>query len=268
MKKHIYHITVILFIASFIYGCSKDDLFDIVIGGQPAFVGNHQFAPGLNIFGVIRPDSLDAKSMNLIHVEKVIPAVSDTEDSTTVSDFKAVIYKTNNNVVIDSLCFTYTYPDTTFTHQPDDFIPMPGNRFKISCQSPGLPVLSAETIIPNQPVIVGDIINSSNNKAQFSILSDTTAFLYDIYLLAGSNQYYQRILRAKTGNTTVEIAANLSVGSNAQLLIYAYDKNLSAYLTAPNLFVKPNTYRPPFSTVQNGYGCFGSLNLLRKELQY
>jgi hypothetical protein len=266
MKKHVYHFILSISLPILIYGCSKDSLYDFVIGSQPTFEDGHPFVAGINIFGVIRPDSANGQSMNLINIEKVIAAVSSTDDSTTLIDFNATIYKINNNIVTDSLSFIYKYPDTTFTHHPDDFEPLPGNHFKIICHSPALPVLTAETVIPNQPVIASDSIYIANNKVQFSIIADTTAFLYDIYLFVGSNQYYQRILRAKTGNTPIEINANISTATNNKLLIYAYDKNLSEYFTAPNLFIKPNTYRPPFSTVQNGYGCFGSLNLLSKKL--
>jgi len=168
--------------------------------------------------------------------------------------------------MVDSLCFTYKYPDTTFTHQPTDFKPLPGNRFQIVCKSPGLPTLTAETVIPNQPAIVNNSISTANHKVQFSILEDSTAFLYDVYLFVGTNQHYQRMLRADSGNTPIEFDVDLSDTTVNKLVIYAYDKNLSEYLTAPNLFIKPNTYRPPFSTVQNGYGCFGSLNLLSKKL--
>jgi len=73
-------------------------------------------------------------------------------------------------------------------------------------------------------------------------------------------------VRAVSGNTPVEVDAGVPVITGDRLTVYAYDKNLSEYLTAANLFIKPNTYRPPFTTVQNGYGCFGSLNLLTKKL--
>jgi hypothetical protein len=129
-----------------------------------------------------------------------------------------------------------------------------------------LPVLTAETVFPNQPVIVNDSVSVANNKVQFSLNADTTAFLYDVYLFIGTDQTYQRVLRAKTGSTTIELNADIPVVAGAKLLIYAYDKNLSEYLTAANLFYKPNTYRPPFSTVENGYGCFGSMNLLIKKI--
>lgn len=250
----------------FLNSCSKDDLIDLVIGSQPTFIDNHPFTAGLNIFGVIRPDSVDGKPMNAIHIEKVIPAVSSTDDSTTVVDYSAAIYKTVNNRVIDSLSYVFRYPDTTNTHQPTDFKPLPGNRFQIVCKSPGLPTLTAETVIPNQPAIVGNLISTTGNKVQFSIQVDTTAYLYDVYLFVGHNQYTQRILRATAGNTPITIDAKISGDTTNRLVIYAYDKNLAAYVTAPNLFIKPNTYRPPFSTVQNGYGCFGSLNLLSKQL--
>jgi hypothetical protein len=265
-RKNLYQIALSLCLLLLVAGCSKDDLIDLVIGSQPSFIDSHQFTAGLNIFGVIRPDSVDGKPMNAIHIEKVIPSVSSTDDSTTVVDYKATIYKTVNNRAIDSLCFTYKYPDATNTHLPTDFRPLPGNRFQIVCKSPGLPTLTAETVIPNQPEIVNNSISTTGNKVQFSIQADATAYLYDVYLFVDRTQYTQRILRAAEGNTPITIEANLSGGTTNRLVIYAYDKNLAAYLTAPNLFIKPNTYRPPFSTVQNGYGCFGSLNLLTKQV--
>jgi len=50
------------------------------------------------------------------------------------------------------------------------------------------------------------------------------------------------------------------------LAIYAYDLNLTKYFTA-SISIKPNTYQPAYSTVQNGYGSFGSLNILYKNIQ-
>ncbi len=261
MKKFLYCLLFLIIQILILSGCSKEKLYDFVIGPQPTFTGDHQFVPGLNIFGVIRPDSL-----NQFYIEKVIKAVNSVGDSTIISNFNAVIYKINNNIILDSLSFNFNYPDTIFKNHPVNFEPHPGNHYKIICQSPGLPILTAETVFPNQPVIENSSINMNGNHIQFSILSDTTSFLYDIYLIMGNNQTNTRVLRAATGNTYVELNAGFQVNKGSILLIYTYDKNLSEYLTAANLFIKPNTYRPPFSTVQNGYGCFGSLNLLSKTL--
>lgn len=263
MKKQILHLISLASITLLLVGCSYETRYDIILGQQPNFPGVHQFIPGLNILGVIRPDSAGQKSMNLIYLEKVIPAVSPTPDSTVSLDFNLQLYKIDQQIIVDSLCYSYHYPDTTYTHHPSNFGPQAGNHFKIICKSSGLPYLTAETIIPNLPVI--NSVTTNNNKVQFAIDADSTAFLYDVYLFVDEQQYFQRILRAKTGSTTVEMAANLSNGQHRKLMIYAYDKNLSEYLTTPNLFIKPNTYRPPFSTVRNGYGCFGSLNVLKME---
>ncbi len=265
-KLHTYKVIVAVILSSWLCGCSKDSFFDFFIGGQPTFVGNHSFSPGLNIFGVIRPDSSGSKSMTLIQIEKVIPAISNNVDSTTVDNLSVVIYKIKNNEILDSISFNYLNPDTIFTHNPKNFSPMQGELFRIICRSPGLPTLTAETVMPNEPVIVDNSLKITSNKVQFSILADTTAFLYDTYLLVNNKQYTQRILRTATGNTMVEISSDEPIGISAQVRVYAYDKKLAEYLTAANLFYKPNTYRPPFTSVQNGYGCFGSLNLLFKNL--
>ena len=60
IKKLNFYIVVISGIF-FISSCNKDDLFDFYIGSQPNFLNDHPFVPGLNIFGVIRPDSLEDK---------------------------------------------------------------------------------------------------------------------------------------------------------------------------------------------------------------
>jgi hypothetical protein len=242
-SKFLIHITISLLL--FTSGCSKSDLFD---------------------FAVIRPDSVDSNPMTTFNFEKVIPAISNTYDSTSVIDLNVVVYKINKGIIIDSLSFIYNYPDTLITHEPINFSPENGNIFKIVCNSTNLPTLTAETYFPNQPVIENNKIIIDSKKVAFSIIADSTAYLYDIYIFDKSNQYYERVLRSKNGNTNIEIATNSTVTSEAVLVVYAYDKNLSEYLTATNLFYKFNTYRPPFSTVHNGFGCFGSLNILSKKI--
>ena len=52
-----------------------------------------------------------------------------------------------------------------------------------------------------------------------------------------------------------------------QVKIIAYDYHLSEYITY-NVNIKPNTYRDDYSTVENGYGCFGSLNITEQEIYF
>ena len=55
--------------------------------------------------------------------------------------------------------------------------------------------------------------------------------------------------------------------STGLLIIYAYDLQLSEYITY-NVSIKPNTYRSDYSTVDNGFGCFGSLNVFSKMINF
>jgi len=227
MKKQLYKFLFTACLSLLFVGCNDDTRFVILFGQQPTFLGGHPFVQGLNIFGVIRPDSVGQKSMNLIYLEKVIPAVSPTPDSTVLLDFNVQLLKIDQQIVVDSLCYSYHYPDTTYTHHPSNFGSQAGNHFKIICKSAGLPILTAETVVPNLPVIVGNAIITSPDKAKFSVAADTTAFLYDVYLFVDGQQYFQRILRANSGNTYVEMTATLSSSQHRKLMIYAYDKNLS-----------------------------------------
>lgn len=264
MKRILFKYLIITAVVLLPAGCSKDSLLDLVLGSQPNFEKGQDFTPGINIFGVIRPDSAGSQSMTVIKAEKVIPAISETIDSTTLISLDASVIKINNNITVDSLCYSIRYPDTIYTHLPADLRPLAGNHFKIKCKSPGLPVLTAETIIPAEPSILNNSVITENNRVKFSITEDKTAFLYDVVLYIGSKKYSQRVLRAMEGNTEIEFVADDTNNGERKIVIYGYDKNLSEYLTAQNLFIKPNTYRPPFSTVQNGYGCFGSLNIFSK----
>ena len=74
-----------------------------------------------------------------------------------------------------------------------------------------------------------------------------------------------RFLRAKQGNVLVEFSLKGIPKGECILQIYAFDNNLSEYFTA-NLSSKPNIYQKEFSTVENGYGCFGALNVFEMEI--
>ena len=263
-------VSILLSITILFSDCSKDSLYDFFIGPQPNFIGDHKFVPGLNIFGIIRPDSIKSIPMTFVHVEKVIPAISDELDTFAVDNAHVVLYKIENDSTEDSLVLTYINPQGTFPlpdYRPDKFSPKSGERYRIVCTAKDLPVLTAETVVPNVPQLEGDSLIEAGSNVQFSILNDSSAAMYDIYLIVNGNTFTQRVVREQAGNTYVEIEFAGDINSAAQLIIYAYDQNLSKYFAAANLSFKPNTYRPPFTNVQNGYGCFGSLNLLVKNLK-
>jgi hypothetical protein len=271
MGKKIQRLILFCLVISFVLsGCGKDSAFDFFVGGQPDFIGDHKFIPGLNIFGIIRPDSIQSVPMTFVHVEKAIPAISDESVTFSVDHVHVVFYKIENNIIIDSIILSYSNPHALFPlpeFRPGRFTPKAGEHYKIKCSAKDLPDLTSETSVPEVPQIAGDSVITSGNKIQFSIKNDSSAALYDAYLDVNGTIYSQRIVRENNGKTNVKIEVNENIKSGAQLTLYAYDIKLSEYFAAANLSFKPNTFRPPFSNVQNGYGCFGSMNILVKKLK-
>jgi len=86
-------------------------------------------------------------------------------------------------------------------------------------------------------------------------------------LIIGQKAYTDRIQRPEVGDIAVTIAIEPSGESTGLLIIYAYDLQLSEYITY-NVSIKPNTYRSDYSTVDNGFGCFGSLNVFSKMINF
>ena len=80
-------------------------------------------------------------------------------------------------------------------------------------------------------------------------------------------QVSDRIQQPETGDLTVTIDIEQSSESAGLLIIYAYDLQLSEYITY-NVIIKMNSYRSDYSTVDNGFGCFGSLNIFSKMINF
>jgi len=93
------------------------------------------------------------------------------------------------------------------------------------------------------------------------------AALYDVYLIIGQKTCTDRIQRPEAGDIAVTIAIEQSGETAGLLIIYGYDLQLSEYITY-NVIIKTNTYRSDYSTVDNGFGCFGSLNIFSKMITF
>lgn len=90
---------------------------------------------------------------------------------------------------------------------------------------------------------------------------------YDVYLIIGQKAYIDHIQRPEGGDIAVTIEVEQSNESAGLLIIYAYDLQLSEYITY-NVVIKTNTYRSDYSTVDSGFGCFGSLNVSSKMINF
>ena len=112
-----------------------------------------------------------------------------------------------------------------------------------------------------------DAFKVNTNNISFSIIRDTLTALYDVYLIIGQQAYTDRIQRPETGDIAATIAIGQSSESTALLIIYAYDLQLSEYITY-NVIIKTNTDRSDYSTVDNGFGCFGSLSIFSRMINF
>jgi hypothetical protein len=236
-------------------------------GPQPIYLDDSRFMPMLNILGVLRPDSANGLPRSYVHIEKAYSA-NQTPDSTAVTNAKVTIFEYLENESIDSIAFSYTsdgsaYP--TSDYRNIGFSPTANRTYGISCERNGYPNLTARTKVPSVPQIVNDSFQLAANQLSFSIVRDSLAALYDLYLFVGEETQSMRIQRPETGDIPVIMNLKTTQSSTGLLIIYAYDFNLSEYMTF-NVNIKPNAYRSAYSTVENGFGCFGSLNVLRRNI--
>lgn len=239
-------------------------------GPQPSYFDTPEYEEKLNILGILRPDSLQEKAQSFIHVEKAI-SVFDMEDSLAIEDVEVAIIELENNLPIDSVQLVFSDFDgfyDTEEYRSRDFFPEANTTYLVRCKKEGFPELEGRTTIPLKPEIVTESIFYSNNKLSFTIKSDSLAFLYYIYVEVGGSIYHREILKQKNEIITIklQLPENINVNS-AKVSIIAYDSNMAEYINY-NVNYKPNTYREDYSTVENGYGCLGSLNITEQEIYF
>lgn len=237
-------------------------------GPQPTFIDEHKHIPRLNAFGVLRPDSLYSYPLSYVHLEGSYAVTSQYPDSFIIADADITLFEYEDELVCDSIDFIYTNFDIHHLkkeYRIAGFYPQAGNTYGISCTKEGFPVLTAKTTIPAIPEIIEDSMEIENGKLSFILQRDSLAGLYDIYFWIDQKQFYKRVIRPEKGAIKINLEFTRNSVNQGFLAIFAYDLNLAKYLTS-TFSIKPNTYQPPYSVVENGYGCFGSLNVLQKTI--
>lgn len=256
MKKFIIPVIIILVALS-----SCKETLDVYLGVplQPRF-DSSTFNPGLNIFGVLRPDYTDAYNNSFVILQKVVPAVG---DSSGWEIDTALVWVSKENSPPDSTCefllnnYNGTFSETNY-RPVCDFSPTPGEIYRIECINEELPVLYAYTIIPNQPEIVGTI-NYENGRLEMEFLADSSYFMLDIYAYSNGQVIgFQRLPFIDELNTQVSLSPIHQKPDS--ILAFSYDYNLAVYYLTSNTSLNFNKYRKSFSTVENGYGVFGAIN--------
>jgi hypothetical protein len=253
MKYYISLLMIVVLISS----CQKIGEYYAGMNMQPDLSGE-DFKPGLNVYGVLKTgDGYDTLN-HFFEVEKVL-FIFDSFDS---------IYVESAEIELTRIPVGGTETVYHLNHTRDGIYlnegieTAPGDRWLYKCSYDTFEV-TAKCTIPNLPQLKNAAELTTAHSIKFIVHSDTTACMYDIYLLNGENYFFEKKVPVKGTDTEFELKPewDITVGTN-NLFIFAYDENLEKYFTTSNTFFKPNAFRPSFSTVEGGYGTFGGISSL------
>jgi hypothetical protein len=241
-------------------GCQKALEAYLGFPMQPENI-NAEYQPGLNVFGIIKA----GPSMDTINHFFEVHRIMHVFDTTaTMKVDEATIELTRHRIGNPSVDYLlrsiangrYTSPFITAEA---------GDYWEYQCIYDTF-LITATTRVPNQPQLIEGSLYFAENKLHFTLESDTTAFMYDIYYLSSNDFVHQRKIPQYPEATEVSLEIKTAPFEQGGLLyVIAYDANYERYHTTANTFFKPNAYRPRFSTVNGGYGCFGSAHIMEKQ---
>lgn len=233
-------------------------------GPQPSDIVETEFEPGMNVFGIVRADSVAGSSF--IHIERAyhLEEAYDWPNDIGISDAVVTIRGlsdtttyTFTNIENDSLDWSQYYNN--------DFMPVPGETYILAAVSPELPAIEGITIVPPSPILGPDGITVTDGSLTLHLEKYEDVGLYDLYLTL-QNKNDQEIIaqmpaRIMVG-VTEEVRYTFTFTSDMEPILveaYAFDAKLTEYLTTP-ISIRQQTYQNLPRLVENGYGVFGSVS--------
>ncbi len=246
----------------FLSGCVKFAEFYSGISMQPE-MNEGDSERGLNVFGILKAGpSID--SLNYFFEVQQLIYVFGNYDSICVSEADISLSRKSEDGQISNFTLKSNGNCNYFN---DDIIAEPGDSWEFTCEYDTF-IVRANCLIPNEPKVTDINIDEGANQISFSIMKDSTACLYYSCLLSGEEFFFKEEISNKKGNTKFSLNPDWLIdGKSISLFVFAYDKNLEKYKTTSNIFFKPNAYRPGFSTVDGGYGVFGSMSSTFVEIK-
>lgn len=222
-------------------------------GPMPSDIVETEFEPGLNIMGIIRADGLTGSSF--VNINRALTTEEIYSDS--IENFTPAV----DAILISDLAsgdesgFTLLDSNDLDTFSDSSFQADYGKHYSLEITSPDFPTLTADTQVPFRPVV--SAMDLESNRLQFTVDSDPTAFELKVYLLF-MDRVLEKVVKPVNG-TDSEV--HFSWDDDLQplyLMVVAQDENLTRYANSPISFL-PNTYHADPSTVEGGFGCFGSV---------
>jgi hypothetical protein len=263
MKNNILISFFVLALLVLFASCEKVTDWYLGINLQPEFTED-TFEEGMNIFGLLRPDSHAEFNKSFVFVQQNWPALEFPDGSfSIIKDIEIQVIQIENEIIIDTFHFPLLPADSNFgdtLYRSDrTFIPVPGNTYRLLCTHAQIPSAMGETIFPPEPNIVPNSLKVSAGVVEFDVAADPGISMLDIYV--SSDVYTGMAGRYVTNDTTsIRIHLSLPGAKSATIAVYGFDAKLSAYYANSNTSLNFNKYRTTFSTLEEGFGVFGALN--------
>ena len=255
--KQAFYITIVLLT---LMGCEEIAEFYVGMPFQPKNI-NSEYSPGLNVFGILKAGPSYDTLNHFFEVQQLL-RLSDTA-SMEINEAEIILEQITGP---DSLCIFTLSNYNAGRYTSSDLNPDFGEQWNYVCMYDTF-IITSSTRIPDQPVLQDGSLAATEQSIAFTLQPDTTAFLYEVYYFNESDFAFERILPARDEPTYVDLSIRFfDPEGNNQLFVFAYDKNYEKYISTSNIFYKPNAYRPRYTTVEGGYGCFCSAASIKLEL--
>lgn len=243
-----------------VLSCKKTTDIYLGVPLQPKFDEN-SFIPGLNIFGILRPDFSANSSNSFVIVHKVTKAVGDTSFWLVENAQVAISPEQGSSLYAFIQSSDKEYVKDRPFSPPANFVPTAGETYNIRCSTPDLPELSGTTYIPKNPNLIYQTWHKQKNTLFLRFQKDSGIYMLDL-IAYNNGEIFGKQRNAIVGNNSenTEIEMPALPTKPDSIVVFSYDKNLATYYLTSNTSINFNKYRVPFSTVENGYGVFGSLN--------
>ncbi len=251
---------------------SCEDTLEWYVGlnKQPNFFDNKGYEDALNIMGILRPDSIFNLPASFVHVEKTGPSNNDTNQIEwfEVVDANVSVFSIEDDVPVTETVFDYdtnqVFPVAEY--RAFGFVPVAGQTYQLVCSHTEYEQVTGTTIIPGKPFIQYTI---TGNSLQIDVACDSSAYMYQATLLIGDTIIYSDYVVPGENSSRIVINTFQPITEEGILKVFAFDKNLAAYFSSvTSSILNLNSFRAPFSTVDGGYGVFGSMNALEVKVLF
>ncbi len=234
---------------------------------MPRDIIDTEYIESMNIFGVIRVDEYVGESFVQIQRTMTTGEIYSFEVDPGVYDADVTITNRENAVTntfkpsTDTLRLTYYY-DSLFT-------PEPGAVYDLEINAGDLPTLTASTSVPQLPQIVPGSLALGEDQLSLTLLLTPDTHQYTVYLFSATsdpdNSPQLLVEGARQGTEALTLSWNETFGDPLFIVITALDEHLVRYGNSSISFI-PNTFHEDGSTVEGGFGCFGSVSVSYIEL--